>query len=515
MQARILYPSLMIAKILSAIPQGYNGRIIEVEGDASRGLPAFNIVGMANKTIEESKERVRAAIRNSLFDFPDKKVTVNLAPAELHKDGAYLDLPIALAVLILSNQLLQANVADKLFVGELSLNGELRPIRGIINIVEAAKEAGITEIYLPRQNFSQASLVPDVNLIGVSDLKSVFLHLKGERKITPQSYVVNKTKTEVNPAAALDYIRGQPQAKRALTIAIAGRHNILISGPPGAGKTMLAKTALSLLPSPSNTEKIAITKIHSLTSSSQSIIHSRPFRAPHHTASSISLIGGGKQASPGEISLAHLGILFLDELPEYPRGFLEALRQPLEDRQISISRVNQKTTYPADFMLVATMNPCPCGFLGSSHECICTSQQIQNYHKKLSGPLLDRVDITINVAKVDNSDLLKQSPRALVEHEAALQQIASAASQQHARYQHKDVFNSSLGSRQVSRLLKLSQDAKSLLEKASTTLNLSARAYFKVIKIARTIADIESSSEISKSHISEALQYRQKIAQGP
>lgn len=500
----------MIAKVLSALPQGYQGNLIDVEGDINRGLPTFNIVGMANKTIDESKDRVRSAIRNSLFDFPSHKVTINLAPAELHKDGSYLDLPIALTVLILSSQILQTNVDQKLFVGELSLTGELRPVRGIINIVETAKAAGISEIYLPIQNLPQASLVPRVNLIGVPDLKSLILHLKHQSPIKSSKIVVKNNKTGTNQVL-LDHVRGQNQAKRAITIAIAGRHNILLTGPPGSGKTMLAKAALNLLPPPSSIEKIAITKIHSLANTTEDIVHDRPFRSPHHTASPTSLIGGGALAKPGEISLAHLGVLFLDELPEYPRSVLESLRQPLEDKQISISRANQKVTYPADFMFISTMNPCPCGFAGSpNQECTCTPQQITNYNRKLSGPLLDRIDLIVNVAKVPNTELLKTLSSSTTEHTIAKTLIATALKTQTRRYQSSSAYNSSLSSSQVNHFFKLSPAARRLLETASASLNLSARSYFKVIKVAGTISDLESTPQITELHISEALQYRKK-----
>ncbi len=500
-----------VCKVLSVAPVGFDGHIIEVESDMTKGLPGVSIVGLGNKAIDEAKERVKSAISNSLLEYPAKRITINLAPAELPKDGTHYDLPIALALLASSGQLRQDDLAGAVFAGELALDGRIRPISGAITVAETAKQAGYQKVYLPTKNVAQAGLVTGIAIYGVDSLKTLYLHLKGEVKLPIHEPQLTENNDETNTDYRLDDIYGQEQAKRALIIAASGHHNILFSGTPGAGKTLLAKTLSALLPPLTPDERLEVTKLHSLNGSLiDGVALQRPFRSPHHTSSQIALVGGGTKPKPGEISLAHHGVLFLDEIPEYPRSVLEALRQPLEDRVISVARANSQATYPAHFMLVATMNPCPCGYYGDpEHECSCSMSQIMGYQKRLSGPLMDRIDMIIPISRIPHDQLLDTRLSTNKQHLNAQTTIANTRSLQSNRYGSSKKSNSSLTNSEVKRFIALSPPTKTFLDTAAAKLKLSARSYFKILKVARTIADLEQSDTVEIPHLAEALQYRQ------
>ena len=502
-----------VACVVSGALIGFDGALIEVETDIKAGLPSLQIVGMGNKAIDEARQRVRSAVNNSFLDFPPQKITVNLAPAELPKDGTHLDLPIALSILVASGQLKQTEVSNTFFAGELALDGTIRPIRGAVTLAELAKNAQLTRIFVPTQNTRQVRLVSGIEVIGVSSLQSLYRGLKGVSGFENAEQASDKHLT-IDPShqsPTFDDIIGHDQAKRALVIAAAGRHNILFSGPPGSGKTLLAQTLRNILPELVGPEVVEVTKLHSLSVGDSGDIQTRPpFRAPHHSVTLTALIGGGLKPRPGDISLAHKGVLFLDELPEYPRSTLEALRQPLEDREVRLSRLYGHITYPADVLMLATMNPCPCGYLGDPvHDCTCSMTQISSYQKRISGPLLDRIDLRLTISKVKHEQLFSVNTLREKQHFKVLDSIKDARSVQKKRYKRSNVYNAYASISTVRELFELTDDAKKLLNKAAKQLDLSSRGYLRVVRVARTIADLEGSKYLEPKHIAESLQYRQ------
>ena len=501
----------MLAVAQSCAVVGLDGYIVQVEVDISPGLPAFNIVGLPDAAVQESRERVRAALRNSGCEFPLRRITVNLAPADLKKNGPAYDLSIAVALLMGCGRVILPR-ETAVFLGELSLDGSLRHTNGILPMVSVAKDQGYEAVYVPTADAQEAALVQGIRVYAVPTLRDLLSHLDGEILISPTESNGQYAESP-SDAANLADIKGQEHAKRALEVAAAGFHNLLFNGPPGSGKTMLARSLPSILPPMTPVEALDATKIYSISGALPAdcpLISKRPFRSPHYTISNAGLVGGGRTLRPGEITLSHRGVLFLDELPEFNHNALESLRQPLEDKVVTISRVTGSVTYPASFMLVAAQNPCPCGFYSHPRqECTCTQSSVSRYQKRISGPLLDRIDIFVEVPPVEYEKLVDGEPAE--DSSAVRQRVQEVGDTQRERFSGTDLLcNSEMGPAEVWKHCQLEPGARDLLQAATKQLGLSARAFHRILKVSRTIADLGGAEEISVAHLAEALQYRSR-----
>ncbi len=505
----------MLAKTIGFVLDGLDGCAVDVEVDTNNGLPSFDIVGLPDAAVKESKERVRSAVKNSGKEFPHHKITVNLAPADVKKEGAGLDLPIALGVIIASGQLGFVELRDTVFIGELSLDGGVRGVNGVLPLLISAKARGYKRAIISDENRKEAEYIAGIDVFTVKKLSETCDFLTGKLEKQPLSTADYYVKTDdVEYDNDLKFVKGQAFARRALEIAVSGNHNIILIGPPGSGKSMLAKCVPSIMPTMSFQESLETTKIHSvagLLSKDDGIVFRRPFITPHHTASNASLIGGGQSAKPGMISLAHNGVLYLDEMPEYSRALLESLRQPLEDRVITVTRVKASVKYPASFMLIGSMNPCPCGNFGSKTAvCTCSAAQIEKYKAKISGPLLDRIDIRINVGNVEYSDLI--SKEGGESSKSVRERVNRARALQRERFCGDNIHtNAEMGEKHILKYCALSAECEGLLKNYYEAFNLSARARSRIIKVARTIADMAESPDILPEHLLEAVSYRGSI----